>query len=138
MECPDEVFKDKVGAGNGTLPEVVGTVGEGATIEGVYPTLTSRTEESVTGVHLEKSIESSSWGIEPNVGIVEVSKHCFEIESEGCRCGYFVFIEIIGTSISKEACHIRCARWHVPSTFEIATSHDCRTQLNRFSDDTCS
>ena len=39
MECPDEVFENKVGAGNGTLPKVVGSVGKGATIEGVYPTL---------------------------------------------------------------------------------------------------
>ena len=39
MECPDEVFEDEVGASDGTLPKVVGPVGEGATIEGVYPTL---------------------------------------------------------------------------------------------------
>ena len=41
MECPDKVFEDEVGASDGALPEVVGSVGESATIEGVYPTLAS-------------------------------------------------------------------------------------------------
>ena len=39
MERPNDVFEDEVGASDGALPKVVGSVGEGATIEGIYPTL---------------------------------------------------------------------------------------------------
>ena len=39
MKCPDEIFENEVRASDGTFPEIVGSVGEGATIEGVYPTL---------------------------------------------------------------------------------------------------
>jgi hypothetical protein len=27
MKCPDEVFENKVGAGYGTLPKIVGSIG---------------------------------------------------------------------------------------------------------------
>ena len=84
-------------------------------------------------VHLVEGIECGGWGIEPNVGIVEVSEHSFEIESKRCRGGCFVFIEIVGPSVGKEACHIGCARGHIPSAFEIATSHDCRARIDRLS-----
>ena len=41
MERPDKIFEDEIGASDSALPKVVGSVGEGATIEGIYPTLAS-------------------------------------------------------------------------------------------------
>ena len=81
-------------------------------------------------VHLIEGIECGGWGIEPNVGIVEIGENSFEIESKRCRGGCFVFIEIVGTSVGKEACHIGCARGHIPSALEITTRHDCRFLLD--------
>ena len=82
MECPDDVFEDEVGMGYGTLPKVVSSVGQGAEIEAIDPTLAGGTEEIVARVHLHESIESCGWSIEPYVGIVEIVEHGFEIECQ--------------------------------------------------------
>ena len=39
MNSPDKVFKNKIRTGDSTLPKVVGSIGKGAAIKGIYPTL---------------------------------------------------------------------------------------------------